>query len=216
MKSVLVVGMGRFGRHLATKMQELGNDVMIADSNEAIINELSPQFTDAHIGDCTNEAVLRSIGINNFDICFVAIGNNFQSSLEVTSLLKELGAKRVVAKASRDIHAKFLLRNGADEVVYPERDMAEKLAIRHNANNVFDYIELTPEYAIYEIPVVKTWSGHSVGAINVRNKYGINIVAIKNGTSIRPLPGAEYVFRPDDHLVVVGKAGNVFKLTDRI
>ena len=215
MKSVLVVGMGRFGRHLAMKMQELGNDVMIADCDEAIINELSPQFTDAHIGDCTNESVLRAIGINNFDICFVAIGENFQSSLEVTSLLKELGAKHVVAKASRDIHAKFLLRNGADEVVYPERDMAEKLAIRHNANNIFDYIELTPEFAIYEIPIIKAWSGHSVASINVRNKYGVNILAIKNGTALHPLPGGEYVFRPDDHLVVVGKASHVFKLTER-
>lgn len=106
---------------------------MIVDKDENIINELAPRFTGAMIGDCTKEGVLRSLGVNNFDICFVTISDNFQSSLEITSLLKELGAKYVVSKANRDLQAKFLLRNGADEVVYPERDIAEKLAIRHNA-----------------------------------------------------------------------------------
>ena len=124
MKSVLIVGIGRFGRHLAKKFVELGNEVMIVDNDEEKISELIPIVTTAQIGDCTNEEVLRSLGVRNFDICFVCIGNNFQSSLEVTSLLKELGAKHVISKANREIHAKFLLRNGADVVVYPEKDLA--------------------------------------------------------------------------------------------
>lgn len=133
MKNILIIGIGRLGRHLAEKLTELNNSVMIVDKDENIINELAPRFTNAMIGDCTKEGVLRSLGVNNFDICFVTISDNFQSSLEITSLLKELGAKYVVSKANRDLQAKFLLRNGADEVVYPERDIAEKLAIRHNA-----------------------------------------------------------------------------------
>lgn len=216
MKSILVVGMGRFGRHLAEKFQEMDNDVMIADINEAIIDELAPMFTDAHIGDCTNIEVLRSFGINNFDLCFVTIGENFQSSLEITSLLKELGAKHVISKANREIQAKFLLRNGADEVVYPERDMAEKLAIRHSMKNIYDYIELTPDFSIYEIPVPQSWIGKTIAAVNVRAKHKINILAVKNGNSLMPLPGGEYIFRSSDHMVVMGTAADVSKLTARI
>ena len=162
MKSVLIVGIGRFGRHLAKKFVELGNEVMIVDNDEEKISELIPIVTTAQIGDCTNEEVLRSLGVRNFDICFVCIGNNFQSSLEVTSLLKELGAKHVISKANREIHAKFLLRNGADEVVYPEKDLAEKTATKYSANNVFDYIELTDEYSIFEIPPMKSWIGKKI------------------------------------------------------
>ena len=130
-------------------MLELGNEVMIVDKQESIITELAPRFTNAYIGDCTNESVLKELGVNHFDICFVTIGDNFQSSLEITSLLKELGARFVVSKASRDIQAKFLIKNGADEVVYPDRDMAEKLAIKHNAKNIFDYVEITDDYGIF-------------------------------------------------------------------
>lgn len=215
MKSVLVIGMGRFGRHLAMKMVELKNDVMIVDKDEAIIDELAPVFTNAQIGDCTNEYLLRSLGINNFDICFVAIGEDFQSSLEVTSLLKELGAKKVVSKANRDIQAKFLLRNGADEVIYPERVSAEKAAIRFSAKNIFDYVELTPEYALYEIPIIDAWVGKTIADINVRKKYHINIIAVKNGNDIKSLPGADHEFAATDHIVVIGKPADVFKLTAR-
>ncbi|MHB8130586.1 MAG: potassium channel family protein [Mobilitalea sp.] len=213
MKSVLVIGMGRFGRHLARKMLELNNDVMIIDKNEAIIDELAQNYTDAHIGDCTNETVLRSLGINNFDVCFVTVGDDFQSSLEITSLLKDLGAKCVVSKAKRDIQAKFLLKNGADEVFYPEREMAEKLAIRHSAKNIFEFIELTPEYAIFEIPIMDIWVDKSIAALNVRHKYHMNILAVKNGASLKPLPGAEYVFKINDHIIVVGKPMDIFRLT---
>ena len=212
MKSVLVIGMGRFGKHVARKMMELNNDVMIVDSNEQIIEELSSNFTDSHIGDCTNEAVLRALGVGNFDICIVAIGNNFQASLEITSLLKDLGAKYVVSKASRDIQAKFLLKNGADEVVYPEREMAEKISVRLSAKNVFDFIELTPELSIYEIPICVNWVGKSIGDLEVRSKHHVNILAVKNGNDLKPLPGAEHIFHVNDHIVVLGKPADVFKL----
>lgn len=212
MKSVLIIGMGNFGRHLALKMVDLKNDVMIIDEDEAIIEELSSIVTDAHIGDCTNEAVLRSLGVRNFDICFVTIGNNFQSSLEVTSILKELGAKYVISKASQDRQAKFLLKVGADEVVYPDRDIADKLAIRCSAKNVFDYIDLTPEYSIFEIPVPANWIESSIQDLNVRRKYHISILAIKKEDRIMPMPKADYVFKSNDHMVVLGKSPDVLRL----
>lgn len=214
MKSVLIIGIGDFGRHLAIKMMDLKNDVMIVDKNETIIEELSPLVTDAQIGDCTNEAVLRSLGIKNFDICFVNIGNNFQSSLEVTSLLKDLGAKYVVSKASRDVQAKFLLKNGADEVVYPDRDIAEKLAIRSSADNILDYINLTPEYSILEIPVIDAWIGSSIQEVNVRRKYHVSILAVKKEDNIMPMPKADYIFNENDRLIVLGRPSDVIKLAE--
>ena len=216
MKSFLVIGMGEFGLLLAQKLTALNQDVMIIDENAERIETLSSHFTDAQIGDCTNMEVLKSLGVGNFDICFVAIGENFQASLEITSLLKDLGAKRVVSKAKSGIQEKFLLRNGADEVIYPERICAEKLAIRHSANNVFDYIELTPEYSIFEIPVLPAWMGSSIMSLNVRRKHGVNILAIKNDCKLTPAPGADYVFQPLDHLVVIGKPSDVYKLTNKI
>ena len=216
MKSFLVIGMGRFGRHLATRMSELGNDVMIVDENSELINELSPNFADACVGDCRNETVLKSLGINNFDVCFVTIGENFQSSLEITSLLKELGARRVVSKTNRDIQAKFLLRNGADEVINPEKDMAEKLAIRYNANKIFDFIELTPEFSIFEIPIFDHWVGKSVAELDIRNKYEVNILAIKNNEELKPLPSPSHVFTEGEHIVVAGRIDVVTKLTSKM
>lgn len=216
MKSILIIGMGSFGRHLALRMLDLKNDVMIIDKDEAIIEELSPIMTDSHIGDCTNEAVLRSLGVSNFDICFVTIGENFQSSLEITSLLKELGAKYVISKASRDIQAKFLLKNGADEVVYPDRDIAEKLAVRCSAKNVYDYIEFAPDYSIFEIPIMDSWIGSTIEQVNVRRKYHISILAIKKGDDIIPMPKADYIFEEYDHLIVIGESSNVIKLAAHI
>lgn len=215
MKSVLVIGMGRFGRHLATKMQELGNDVMIVDRDADLVNEVAETFTDSHIGDCTNEAVIRSLGVNKMDICFVSIGEDFQSSLVITSLLKRAGAKHVVAKANQEIQADLLTRIGADEVVYPEREIAEKLAVRYNANNIFDYIQLTSDYSIYEIPVPTAWVGKTIAEVDVRRKHRVNIIAIKCENTLQPTPGADYVFRAEDHTVVIGKSADVFKLSGK-
>lgn len=216
MKSILVIGMGTLGRHLAAKMLEMGNDVMIIDKNEYIIQELAPIFPDSIVGDCTNEGVLRSIGVNNFDYCFVAIGEDFYASLEITSILKELGANCVISKAKRQRQAEFLKKIGADEVFYPEREIAEKLAVRYNATNIFDYIELTSEYSIFEIPILPEWTGKTIMEVDVRRNYSINIIAVKNGSKVNPLPGGNHIFEEGSHIVVIGKSSDVFKLTSRI
>lgn len=216
MKSVLIIGMGAFGQHLALKLIDLKNEVMIVDMDEEIVTEMSSLVTNAEIGDCTKEEVLKSIGVGNFDICFVTIGDNFQSSLEITSLLKDLGAKYVISKASRDIQAKFLLRNGADEIVYPDKDMAEKLAIRCSVSNVLDYFEISNEYSIYELPIMQSWVGKTIGEINVRKKYHINILIIKNDNDIITLPSVDYVFKENDIIIVLGTSNNLIKLSSFI
>ncbi|WP_313580760.1 potassium channel family protein [Lacrimispora sp.] len=209
MKSVLIIGLGRFGHHLCLNMARLGNDVMIVDQKEERLEDLLPYVTSAKIGDCTNETVLKSLGIANFDLCFVCIGTNFQSSLEITSLVKELGGRRVISKANRDIHAKFLLRNGADEVIYPDRDIAEKLAVRYSTDHVFDYIELTPEYSIYEIPPLPEWVHKSIREADIRNRYHISVLGIKREGRAQLMPPADYVIQAQEHLMVIGKREHI-------
>ena len=179
MKNILLIGVGRFGRHIAMQLSQLGHQVMAVDINEERINDVLPFVTNAQIGDCTNEEFLRTLGIGNFDVCFVTISSNFQNSLETTSLLKELGAKSVVSRAERDVQAKFLLRNGANNVVYPEKQMAKWAAIRYSADHIFDYIEIDEQHAIFEVQVPKEWIGKSVGELDVRRRFGINILGIK-------------------------------------
>lgn len=219
MKSVLVIGIGRFGRHLALNFVEQGNDVMVIDSDEKRVESIASLVTSAKIGDCTDTEVLKSLGIDNFDIIFVCIGTNFQSSLEITSLVKDMGGKNVVSKATRDIQAKFLLRNGADNVIYPERDIAERLAKRYSMNNVFDYMELTNGYGIYEIPPVKEWVGKTIRESNIAAKYKIQILGIKdrNGKS-RIMPTADYIIQEKEHLMVLAKnetANYLSKMVDK-
>lgn len=179
MKNILLIGVGRFGRHIAMQLSQLGHQVMAVDINEERINDVLPFVTNAQIGDSTNEEFLRTLGIGNFDVCFVTISSNFQNSLESTSLLKELGAKSVVSRAERDVQAKFLLRNGANNVVYPEKQMAKWAAIRYSADHIFDYIEIDEQHAIFEVQVPKEWIGKSVGELDVRRRFGINILGIK-------------------------------------
>ena len=179
MKSVLLIGLGRFGKFIAMKLHTMGHQVMAVDTSEERVNALLPYVTNAQIGDSTNEEFLASLGIGNYDSCIVAIGDNFQNSLETAYLLKELGAKKVIARASRGIQEKFLLRNGADEVVYPEKQMAKWAAIRYTADHIFDYIEIDEQHAIFEVQVPETWIGKSVGELDVRRKFGINILGIK-------------------------------------
>ena len=212
MTSVLIIGLGRFGHHLCADMVKLGNEVMIIDRDEAKTEDLLSIATSVKVGDCTNEEVLRSLGVGNFDICFVCIGSNFQSSLEITSLVKELGAKHVVSKANRDIHAKFLLRNGADEVFYPDRDIAERLAVKYSANHVFDYFELSNDYSIFEIQPKKEWIGHTIGEANIRAKYHVNIFGIRAGSELVVLPRTDYIMKADDHLMVVGLTKDIDRL----
>lgn len=212
MRSVLIIGMSILGRHLAHKMREMGNSVMIVDKDEEVIQQLSVEFPDAVVGDCTNESVLRAIGVNNFDFCFVTIGEDFYASLEITSLLKDLGAQCVVSKAKRLRQAQFLRKIGADEVFYPDKEIAEKLAIRYTATNIFDYIELTSAYSIFEIPILHEWIGKTIAQLNMRTTYNINIIAVKNGGTLNPAPGGHYTFCAGDHIVVIGRSADVFPL----
>lgn len=216
MKSILLIGLGRFGKHIAVHLNKQGHQVMAVDISEERVEAVLPLVTNAQIGDSTNAAFLESLGIRNFDVCIVAIGNDFQSSLETTSLLKELGAKLVVSRAARDVHEKFLLRNGADEVVYPERDSAERVAMRTSATNVFDYIELTDEYAIYEIPPLASWVGKTIMELGIRNRYHINILAVKTGDVLRPMPGANYAFTGTEHILALAGREDVRKLLRKV
>lgn len=213
MKSVLIIGMGTLGRHLARKMTEFGNEVLIVDENEGIIQEMAQEFPNAIVGDCAAEGVLRSLGVGNFDYCFVTVGEDFYAALEITSILKELGAKCVIAKAKKNRQAEFLKKIGADEVFYPEEEMAESLAIRYTADNIFDYIELTDEYSVYEMPIIKEWVGKTIAEVDIRKLYNINVIAIKNDGNLNPSPGPGYAFKEEDHIVVIGKAEDVFKIS---
>ena len=179
MKTVLLIGLGRFGRHLAIQLNELGHQVMAVDKDEERVNECMPFVTNAQIGDSTRVDFLRSLGVSNYDVCYVTISGDFQNSLETTSLLKELGANYVVSRAERDVQAKFLLRNGADAVAYPEKQLAKWAAIRYTANHISDYIELDEQHAIIEVAVPEDWQGRSIGELDIRRKYGANILGVK-------------------------------------
>lgn len=213
MKSILIVGMGRFGKHLAAKLVEQGNEVMAIDKEEARINEVLPFVTTAQIGDSCSEPFIASLGVRNFDLCVVAIGDGFQSSLETTALLKDMGAKRVLARASRDVHAKFLLRNGADKVVYVEKEMAERIAFKYGSDNIFDFVKLTSEYGIYEIQAPPCWLGKTIVEKEVRSKYRISILATKSQDQIYPLPKPDHVFIGTETLIVIGHEQDVIKIS---
>ena len=184
MKSILLIGLGRFGRHIAIKLDEMNHQVMAVDNKESRVEAVLPYVRNAQIGDATNEDFIRSLGVRNFDVCIVAIGDDFQSSLETTSLLKEQGAKMVVSRAARDVHAKFLLRNGADEVVYPEKQLATWTAIRYSADHIFDYVELDEEHGIFEISIPDAWVGKTVGRLDIRKKYNVNIMALRRNGAL--------------------------------
>lgn len=216
MKSILMIGMGKFGHLLCMNMAELDNEIMIVDEDEERLSDLLPLVTSAQIGDCTNVEVLKSLGIRNFDVCFVCISGNFQNSLEITSLLKELGASYVVSKAERDIQAKFLLRNGADEVIYPERDIAERAAKKFSSNHVFDYLELTDDYGIYEIPLLREWIGKSIRELNFRVRYQVSILGIKTGEDLNLLPSADHIFEKDQHLMVIGQKRDIDRILHKM
>lgn len=210
MKSILLIGLSRFGKHLLIKLNEMDMDVLCIDADEKRVNEMMPYITNAQIGDSTSESLIASLGVSNFDICFVSIANDFQSSLETTALLKDYGAKKVIAVANRDIHAKFLLRNGADHVIYAEKETATRAAIKYCADNVFDYIKLSPEYAIYEATVPNEWIGKTVLDINIRKTHGINILASKKNDELT-LMSPSHVFFEDETVLMLGTDDNLKK-----
>ncbi len=214
MKSVLLIGMGQFGQLLGDKLMKLGNEVMIVDKDEDIINPLAPKYTNAVITNCINPDNVKSLDVPSFDACVVTIADDFQSSLEITSILKDLGAKYVVSKANTDIQRKFLFRVGADEVIYPNRDLAEKLAVRLNAQNVYDYIELDETYSIFEIAVPDKWIGKTIREANPRAVYNLNILTIKKGNKIMPSPTPDTVFEQDDKMVVFGNTEKILAFTN--
>ena len=211
MKSVLLIGLGRFGRGVAEKLNELHHQVLAVDKNEERVNEILPLVTDAQIGDATSETFLRSLGVDNFDVCIVTIGEDFQSSLETTSLLKELGAKKVVSRASREVHKKFLLRNGADDVVYPEGQLAAWTAIRHTTEHVLDYIALDSEYAIYDLSVPAEWHGKTVGGLDIRRKYNLNILAVRGENQPSMVVTGDTMMQENQTILVLGKWKDVQK-----
>lgn len=211
MKSILLIGLGRFGKHVAMKLHSLGHQIMAVDDDEERVNEILPYVTNALIGDSTSETFLSSLGVSNFDVCIVAIGSNFQSSLETTSLLKELGAKQVVSRASRDVHEKFLLRNGADEVVYPEKQLATWTAIRYSSEHILDYIELDGEHAVYEVNIPANWLGKTVGQIDIRKKYNVNIMGLRNGERLELTVTPDTVLSPGKTLMVLGRYKDIQK-----
>ena len=205
MKTVLLIGLGRFGRHIVTHLNKQGHQVMAVDNVEERVEAVLPFVTNAQIGDSTNGAFLESLGIRNFDVCIVAIGNDFQSSLETTCLLKELGGKLVVARAERDGQAKFLLRNGADEVVYPEKQLAKWTAIRFTSNHILDYIALDNDHAIVELDLPDAWAGKTVGKIDIRRKYGINILGVKRSGKLHLTVTPDTQFSEGDTVLVLGE-----------
>ena len=211
MKSVLLIGLGRFGKHIAMKLNELNHQVMAIDKKEELVNAVLPFVTNAQIGDTTNEDFLKSLGVNNYDMCIVAIGNDFQSSLETTSLLKELGAKLVISRAARDIQAKFLLRNGADQVIYPEKQVANWAAVRYSADHILDFIEIDDNYAIFEVTTPENWIGKSIAQIDIRKKFGINIIAVKQGNKLNLTVTPDMILKEDETMLVLGEAKNIQK-----
>ena len=211
MKSILLIGLGRFGRHIAQKLNDLNHEVMAVDQNEQRVNEALPYVTNAQIGDSTSEEFLSSLGIRNFDACIVTIGENFQNSLETASLLKELGAKKVIARASRGVQEKFLLRNGADEVVYPEKQLAAWTAIRCTSDHILDYIELDGDYSMFELEIPEQWNGKTIIQLNIRKKYGINILGIRENGRLNMNITPDTCLDSGKSILVLGKQKDIQK-----
>ena len=205
MKNVLLIGLGRFGSHIAKQLHSLGHEIMAVDVNEERVNKILPFVTNAQIGDSTDAEFLESLGVGNYDICFVTIGGNFQNSLETTCLLKELGAKLVISRAERDVQEKFLLRNGADKVVYPEKQVAKWASIRYTDDHILDYMEVDSSHAIFEVEVPKEWIGKTVGELDIRKKYRINIIAVKNGREMNMTITPDTLLENHVSLLVLGE-----------
>ena len=204
MKNILLIGLGRFGKHIAMQLNEMGHEIMAVDINEERVNKILPLVTNAQIGDSTDASFLESLGIGNFDICFVTIGGSFQNSLETTSLLKELGARLVISRAERDVQEKFLLRNGADRVVYPEKQVAKWASIRYADDHILDYMEVDASHAIFEVEVPDEWLGRSVGELDIRRRYNINILAVKKEREVSVAISVDTVLEADSTLLVLG------------
>lgn len=213
MKQFIVVGCGRFGSSVARTLYQMGHDVLAIDSDEDIVQNISEYVTHAVQADATDENSLRALGIRNFDVAVITIGHDIQSSVMATLIVKELGIKYVVSKAQNEMHAKVLYKIGADRVVFPERDMGVRVAHNLVSSNILDYIELAPEFSIMEITALKEWHGKTLQEINVRTKYGINVMAVKtNNDEINVSPAARDIINNGDIMVVIGHNNDLKKL----
>lgn len=211
MKSILLIGLGRFGRHVAEKLYKLDHQVMAVDKLEDRVEAVMSYVTNAQIGDSTNMEFLETLGVSNFDVCIVAIASDFQSSLETTAYLKDLGAKMVVSRASRDVHARFLLRNGADEIVYPEKQVANWTAIRYSSEHIFDYVQLSDTHAIFEIEMPQNWVGKTIGQVDIRKKFNINIMALKRDGKLDMAIRPDTMLTDDATMLVLGESRDIQK-----
>lgn len=208
MKSFLIIGMGSLGHHLCNELSKNGCEIMVADINAETMEDIMPMVVSARVCDCTKLDVLKTLGVEEFDACFVCIEDFFQACLEITDLLKDLGAKKVYSVANRDVEEKFLLRNGADRIIYPERDVASRIAGLESAENIFDCINISAEYSIFEIEPLDKWIGKTVMDLDFRNRYELNIIAVKKDGKVMPIR-PDYMFTKEEHLLVLGHKKDV-------
>ncbi|MBR1797482.1 MAG: TrkA family potassium uptake protein [Clostridiales bacterium] len=214
MKNILIIGAGRFGTYLIQQFAEQGDEILVVDNNEDRLEKVLPFVTSSLVGDSTDPDFMGSIGVNNFDLCVVAIGDNFQNSLETTSLLKELGASYVISRASRDVHEKFLLRNGADKVVYPEKNMAMWTAIRFSSSNIKDYIPVPGAFSIFDVEIPKSWVGRSIIDLEIRQKMHLNILALTEDGKLNMDYDPSEPFKKGQTVMVIGKDEDLKKHLD--
>ena len=211
MKNILLIGLGRFGPHMAQKLHDLNHQVLAIDKDERRVQDAMAYVTNAEIGDASDPALIDALGVAEFDLCVVTMGHDLQASLEITSLLKKRGAPFVLTRVARDAHAQFLLACGADEVIYPEKQMATWAAVRYSSNHIFDYIRLSPEYAIYETDIPDSWIGHTVVDLGVRQRYRLNVLAIRKNGQVMPMPGPAHEFVPDERVILLGSEKDLQK-----
>ena len=204
MKTYIVIGLGKFGTQAAKRLCELGCEVLAMDRNSDLVQPISNLVTQAVVGDARDKEVLRALGAKDFECAIVAIGDNLADSVLATMNLKELGVPYIVCKASDETHRQVLIKLGADKVVIPEQEHADRLAKNLSSPNVLDYIELSQEHGIIEIPAPKSWMGKSLKELNVRAKLGVNIIAVKKGSQINVSPAADYRIEEADIMVVLG------------
>ncbi|MBE5999131.1 MAG: TrkA family potassium uptake protein [Eubacteriales bacterium] len=212
-KNFLIIGAGRFGRYAAIRLHDLGHQVMVVDKEESRINKIMLFASDARIGDSTDKAFLQSLGVRNFDACLVTIGDDFLSSLQTTFTLQELGAREVIARATSSRQEKFLLRNGADAVVFPERELGFWTAIRYSSDSISNYVDLSDGYGILEINVPERWIGRKIGDLNVRRKYHVNILGLRNEQGRPDMDiRSDTTLQQGQTMLVLGKTEHVQKI----
>ncbi|GKU23928.1 potassium channel family protein [Clostridium folliculivorans] len=211
-KQFVVIGLGRFGTSVAKTLYDLGNDVLAIDVDEDLVQEISDSVTHAVQMDATDESALKTLGVRNFDVAVITIGENIQASVMVTLLVKELGVKYIVAKGHSDLHAKVLYKIGADRVILPEKDMGVRVAHNLVSSTILDYIDLSPDYSIIEIESPKEWHNNSLRDLSLRTRFGINVMAIKKEHDINITPNAEEVIEAGDILVAIGSTEDLGKL----